>query len=967
MYDTAATAANLNATSGLAVDAAGNFFISTKGHRILKVTKSTGLITLLAGTGQGNFSGDGAFATSATLYNPCGIALDNFGNIYVADTYNNRIRKIIVSTGIITTVAGGGVGGSRVVLDNVAATSTTLSSPEDVAVDTFGNIYIADRLNRRVRKVTASTGIITTIAGNGNWDAEPTLPALGVAATISSFVSPSGVTVDTSGNIFYTDSYFSSVYKITASTGLLTLVAGGNNWHYGYNGDNIPATTALLRRPTYITLDTLGNIYFADRFNGRIRKITVSTGIITNVVGGGVGKNNTKNATSIYLTTGGIAVDAAGSIYFNDEYVVRKVTYSQVTPSSAVTSAPVSAPAATSITMSPRSAAPTPPPTLRPSASSGIITTIVGKKEISPEDDINRNVYGIAATAAVLSHTDGLAVDATGNLFISTIDHRILKVTASTGLITLLAGTGVWSFSGDGGLATSATFKYPGGIALDNFGNIYVADTYNDRIRKITVSTGIISTVAGGGVGYYRVVLDNVAATNTTLSYPGDVAVDTYGNIYIADRLNRRVRKVIASTGIITTIAGISLTSYADWATSPALGVAATLSKLDRPTGITVDTSGNVFITDSAFNSIYKVTASTGLLTLVAGKNSRNGGYNGDDILATTALLSNPSYITLDAEGNIFFSENGNLRIRKITASTGIITTVAGKFQLDFRYCRRKKTDGEGKDATLASICSPNGIAVDAAGSVYFNDLYVVRKITYSQVTPSSAVTSAPVSAPAATSITMTPTAGTSTPSASMPSAPASTPSGVSPTAGATTPSASMPSAPASTPRGVSPTAGTTTPSASMPSAPASTPSGVFPTAGATTPSASMPSAPASTPRGVSPTASTTTPSASMPSVPASTPQGVSPTAGTTTPSASMPSVPASTPQGVSPTAGSSASGPTISPSLSSSPLMSFAPVTSSTTASQSSSTTHAAGTGHLTITTILVMTLLTYNLHRDI
>ena len=325
--DTAATAARLNATKGLVVDAAGNLFISTEGHRILKVTASAGLITLLAGTGVWNFSGDGGLATSAILKYPGGIALDNFGNIYVADSKNDRIRKITVSTGIITTVAGGGVGGSRAALDNVAATSTTLSSPEDVAVDTYGNIYIADRLNHRVRKVTASTGIITAIAGNGNWDAEPTLPALGVAATISSFVSPSGVTVDTSGNVFYTDFYFRSVYKITVSTGLLTLVAGGNNWHYGYNGDNIQATTALLRRPTYITLDTLGNIYFTDRFNGRIRKVTVSTGIITNVVGGGVGKNNTKNATSIMLDSGGIAVDAAGSIYFSDGYRVKRLHF----------------------------------------------------------------------------------------------------------------------------------------------------------------------------------------------------------------------------------------------------------------------------------------------------------------------------------------------------------------------------------------------------------------------------------------------------------------------------------------------------------------------------------------------------------------------------------------------------------------------------------------------------------------
>ena len=190
-------------TEGAAVDAAGNLYFST-GSRILKVAASTGLLTLVAGTGEGHFSGDGGLATSAALDAPRGIALDKFGNIFVADEGNDRIRKITVSTGIITTVAGDGTWQSldkrwQSGVDNVDATRSALNSPSDVAVDTNGNIYIADTGFNSVRKVTASTGIITTLGGKAKAYGLPTLPALGVAATASSFYSLVGVAVDTSG------------------------------------------------------------------------------------------------------------------------------------------------------------------------------------------------------------------------------------------------------------------------------------------------------------------------------------------------------------------------------------------------------------------------------------------------------------------------------------------------------------------------------------------------------------------------------------------------------------------------------------------------------------------------------------------------------------------------------------------------------------------------------------------------
>ena len=369
--------------------------------------------------------------------------------------------------------------------------------------------------------------------------------------------------------------------------------------------------------------------------------------------------------------------------------------------------------------------------------SSGILSTVAGSHGYSTIP----TVYGIAATAAILdSLTEGLARDIAGNLFITTFGNRILTVTASTGLITVVGGTGKKGFSGDGGLATAATFDGLPGIAVDKLGDIYVADRWNHRIRKVTVSTGVITTVAGNGTGYgkgyFYNPVDNVVATSSMLAYPADVAVDTYGNIYIADSGNSRVRKVTASTGIITTVAGNGKV-YGELA-FPALGVAATIFSFISPHGLSVDTLGNVFFSDKNFNSIYKITASTGLLTLVAGTNNWHYGSNGDNIPATKALLDSPKYVAVDTLGNIFFSDSESSRIRKMTASTGIITTIAGKWQGD---CSRNK---DGTEATSALLCSPEGTAVDMAGSVYFCDSRSVKKVTFTEVTPGVAVTTAP-------------------------------------------------------------------------------------------------------------------------------------------------------------------------------------------------------------------------------
>ena len=244
----AATAAELNTPDGVAVDSAGNIYIAdTVNCRIRKVIASTGTITTVAGNGTCGYAGDGKAATSAELFEPSGVALDSANNIYIADWDNSRIRKVTVSTGIISTVAGNGTRGYSG--DGGKATSAKLDNPYGLAIDNTGNIYIADTGNYRIRKVTLSTGIISTVAGNGKQgyagDAGP--------ATSAEFEGPTGVAVDTAGNFYVADSYGNRIRKVTASTGIISTAAGNGNT--GHSGDGGPATSAQLYYPTTVRLN----------------------------------------------------------------------------------------------------------------------------------------------------------------------------------------------------------------------------------------------------------------------------------------------------------------------------------------------------------------------------------------------------------------------------------------------------------------------------------------------------------------------------------------------------------------------------------------------------------------------------------------------------------------------------------------------------------------------------------------
>src|SRR5262245_3692272 len=293
-------------------------------------------------------------------------------------------------------------------------------------------------------------------------------------------------------------------------------------------------------------------------------------------------------------------------------------------------------------------------------AAVGVIRTIAGDGTAGFLGD------GAAGTAARVNQPWGVAVDAVGNAYIAdTYNHRIRMVTPA-GVITTVAGNGTAGFLGDGALATSARLYYPTGVALDTAGNLYIADKNNNRIRKVTAATGVISTVAGSGAAGFGG--DGGLATSAQLNLPISVAVDSSGNLYIGDQYNHRIRKVTAATGVISTLAGTGTVGY------DGDGALATAALLNFPAGVGVDAAGNVYIADEGNSRVRKVAAGSGVITTVVGTGT--AGFLGEAGPATAARLSDPIGLAVDGFGNVYIADHLNSRIRKLTVATGILTTV---------------------------------------------------------------------------------------------------------------------------------------------------------------------------------------------------------------------------------------------------------------------------------------------------
>jgi trimeric autotransporter adhesin len=636
------------------------------GNTVVDLNPANGTVTLVAGNGTPGYTGDGAAAASAQLDNPTGIGIDTAGDIYIADFDNQVIRRVDAVTGIITTVAGNGTQGYSG--DSGAAVNAELSYPAAVAVDAAGDLYIADSSNNVIRFVNATSGIITTVAGNGTAG----YSGNGGPATGAELSRPYGVAVDASGNLFVADFTNEVIREVAASSGLITTVAGSGT--RGFGGDGGAATAALLNSPVTVAVDANDNLFIADTGNFRIREVVAASGLIFTVAGNGSagfsGDGGPATAAQLSDDAAGVALDASDDLYVADEgnYRVRLVN-----------------------------------------AASGNIATIAGDGTAAFGGN------GGAAPAAQLSTPFGAVADPSGDLLFADANNQVIwEIYAGTGVIVTVAGNGTPGYSGDGGLAGAAQLHTPHGVAVDTYGNVYIADTENHVIRFVNAASGVITTVVGNGTSGYSG--DGGPATAAQLSLPYGIALDLNDNLYIADYENHVIREVSATTGLISTIAGDGTAGYSG------NGGPAISAQLDAPAAVAVDQAGNVYIVDQGNNCVRAVKAASGDIAAFAG--TQAPGYSGDGGPASSAQLSAPFGVTLDGGENVYIADFGNNRIRRVDASSAVITTVAGDGTFGF--------SGDGGAPTNAELAGPAGVAADYAGNLFVSDLYNnrIREIT---------------------------------------------------------------------------------------------------------------------------------------------------------------------------------------------------------------------------------------------
>jgi uncharacterized protein (TIGR03437 family) len=595
-----ATNAQLNYPTSLAVDAGGGLYIGDIGNYTVRKVSTTGVINTVAGRVFPGSTGDSGLATSAYM-NPTGLAVDSAGDLYISDDFHLTVHK--VSNGLITIVAGNGTQGFSG--DGGPATDAQFYFPEGLAVDASGNLYIADPGNHRIRKV--SNGVITTIAGIGSEAGRGD----GGPATSAQLVYPSGVAVDVAGNLYISDPIDPRIREVSNGV-IMTVVGGGATL-----GDGGPATSAQLSNVYGIALNASGNLYIADSGNNRIRE--VSNGVITTLAGDGTCCFNGEGgpATGAALSTlYGVAADSAGNILISDLFIAAGAQSGLIHK-----------------------------------VSNGVITTVAGG---------GTGVFGCENGPAAEAQLNpvGVAVDSAGNLFIAdTFNECIREV--SNGVITTIAGDESHGFGGDGGPATNAKMYNPAGVAVDSAGNVYIADTGNSRIRK--VSKGVITTVVGTGTPGFSG--DGGSATSAELDAPFGIAVDAEDNLYIADAGNDRIRKV--SNGLITTVAGNGFRGFLG-DNGPALNAG-----LYSPYGIAVDTAGNLYIADTLNSRVRKV--QNGTITTIAGNGSI--GFSGDNGPATAAGLNGAYGVAVEPSGKVFIADSNNNRIRVLTPSGSLIVT----------------------------------------------------------------------------------------------------------------------------------------------------------------------------------------------------------------------------------------------------------------------------------------------------
>lgn len=655
------------------------------------------IVSTIAGIGPPDV-GDGRAAVGANLQSPFGLLAAPDGSVYIGDSFNDRVRRV-TTDGIIHTIAGTGTAETQTLGDGLQATQAQLRFPRAMDFGPDGSIYIADSNHYIIRRI-APNGIISTVAGNRN----PTYSGDGGPATQASFSFPIAVTADSSGNLYIADEFANRIRRVGTDGNIQTFAGTGTA---GSSGDNGQAIQAQIRDPRFVIVDKAHSLLFlveSTTTQGQyaIRQINLASGIITTV----------SNSTSDAQTT---AVDNAGNLI-----VVKDAQIWRLNPSNGSKTSIGSIPAQTFVSAlsvdqsgAVYFAAPNQNLIFKMN-SNGQTQTFAGGGTI-PGD-------GLPATSTVVYDSQGFATDAKGNLFFSDFDHNRIRKIDGTGKVTAVAGTGVGNSAGDGGHPLQASFSQPLALTFDPHGNLLLLD--------LTRGTGTVRLISPGSDGIIdgssdeRIIsiagkpnprtdadhgaADGTRATNAVFNAARGLCVDSHSNVFIADIFDNRIRKVVAgSDGILNggTDETISTITGNGNATSTGNGGPASQASVNQPLWIACDRNDNIYFHE-ATNIIRRITAANGII----------------DLFVSTADVGKPWSFVFDTSSNLYFATG--TQVFSVDAVTKSRTLVAGTGQSGF--------SGDGGDARLATFQGYQFIAIDSIGTLYAvdNGNFRIRRIT---------------------------------------------------------------------------------------------------------------------------------------------------------------------------------------------------------------------------------------------
>jgi sugar lactone lactonase YvrE len=647
-----ATAAQLRSPLGLAVSPAGDLFIADTGqNRIRRVAGVTRVIGTLVGTGRSGFSGDGAVGVLADLQSPGAVALDLEGNLIVADTTNHRIRRVDADTGVVSTVAGDGTAGFHG--DGGLASSARLNQPRGVAVDAEGHIWIADTGNHRVRRIDADSGVIETVAGTG----EAGYSGDGGLAVDARLSNPRSVVVFDDGPAAVADSGNHRI-RILSSEGSIQTLAG--NGIAGYSGDSGPASQASLNNPGGLAVDADGNLFVTDSLNHSVRRVD-DGGVIHTVAGTGTAGFSGDGSPAVdaeFNLPSGLALDAGGNLLVADtlNHRIRLIEYS-----------------------------------------TGIVRTVAGSALDFSGDEGPAVLAGLAEPAGLALLGGDLVVADKGNHRIRLVEGALAAVDYPS--IGTLVGTGTPGDSGAEPDPLEALLNRPAGVAVSDQGWVAFSDQENHRVRRMV--NGVLENLVG--TGEPGAETRDLPALDFAIQSPTAVTIGAGGNVLFADTANHRIARLVS--GFVARLAGTGEPGFSGDGERPFQAA------LHSPEGLFVANDGRIFISDTGNHRIRVIDGQEQEISTLAGTGER--GFSGDAGPALEAALDSPSGLFLDGD-RLYFADAGNHRIRVIDLGTGLIETVAGTDRPGFF--------GDGEDARSAGLRRPWGVLIDEEGNLWFSD-----------------------------------------------------------------------------------------------------------------------------------------------------------------------------------------------------------------------------------------------------